>query len=205
MNNLNRQHGDEAVYPGHDQWATSTETGKADSVELSSGRRQEIIDALVDAITNSQLDLSHKITPEPAHIAERYPTYYHVVDDGSESPKSPDTDTPDTPDVPTPPKSLDTPDTPDAPDAPNGASPKSEPGEFGGLEPQNVPSPQMNTRDPGFGDSDTLASQNTNDSANGQNVIPGFGDSDTLASQNTNDSANGQNVIPGFEGRNTVF
>ena len=147
MNNLNRQYGDEAVYPGHDQWAASTETRKVDSVELSSERRQEIIDTLADAITNSQLDLSYKITPESAHIAERYPTYYHVVDDGSESPEPPNT-----------------------PDAPNGAPLKSEPGEFGELEPKNVPSnnslSQMNTVDPGSnGGPEALASQNTSDSS----------------------------------------
>lgn len=90
MNNLNQQRSSDAANPAYEQWATSTESEKTGNVELSPERRQEIVDTLADVITNSTLDLNHKIVAEPAHIVDRYYTNYVVDDDLDSSPEPPE-------------------------------------------------------------------------------------------------------------------
>ena len=99
MNNLNQQRSSDAANPAYEQWATSTESEKTGNVELSPERRQEIVDTLADVITNSTLDLNHKIVAEPAHIVDRYYTNYVVDDDLDSSPEPPEApENPGTPD-----------------------------------------------------------------------------------------------------------
>ena len=87
MSNPNqlRNDGADDLNPDYSNWIIdltpailSKENKETERTELSSERRQEITDALVDVISNSDLDMNCKVVAEPAHIAEaNLPTFDH--------------------------------------------------------------------------------------------------------------------------------
>ena len=87
MSNPNqlRNDGADDLNPDYSNWIIdltpailSKENKETERTELSSERRQEITDALVDVIFNSDLDMNYKVVAEPAHIAEaNLPTFDH--------------------------------------------------------------------------------------------------------------------------------
>ena len=80
-----RNDGADDLNPDYSNWIIdltpailSKENKETERTELSSERRQEITDALVDVIFNSDLDMNYKVVAEPAHIAEaNLPTFDH--------------------------------------------------------------------------------------------------------------------------------
>lgn len=80
-----RNGGADDLNPDYSNWIIdltpailSKENKETERTELSPERRQEITDALVDVISNSDLDMNYKVVAEPAHIAEaNLPTFDH--------------------------------------------------------------------------------------------------------------------------------
>lgn len=80
-----RNDGADDLNPDYSNWIIdltpailSKENKETERTELSPERRQEITDALVDVISNSDLDMNYKVVAEPAHIAEaNLPTFDH--------------------------------------------------------------------------------------------------------------------------------
>ena len=92
-----RNDGADDLNPDYSNWIIdltpailSKENKETERTELSSERRQEITDALVDVISNSDLDMDYKVVAEPAHIAEaNLPTFDHP-EPSSEPPEPPE-------------------------------------------------------------------------------------------------------------------